>query len=510
MSTSAPTRILRQPTSHRLPPPVHPRIEVDTSRLRLTSPFEEEGSSMGAVGFELTVFGLEHVSPDSARDHLICILDELRNQYDFPPVNVCKGDASSTLDYAYITLSSSVASPRPDILEDLRIILNALPNIRAIWRVCNGPDCTRRIVFSFSTDSEAHSMLTLLREWFGARHFAIMAEQITHPPSGSQTRISFDLFQESDVEQVLRTPPFLRGRTLCPGRPRYIIPKYGGEVAIDGIAGIGNIEGLNHHIQREFGQNAIAYSRIELEDDVYCVIFKDWTTTQDFLKKTQHDLPAEWFMYGATVGKPTLLFSFNMQEGPPNPITRPVSIESPVQVQFDAFRNEALQLISTLNAALNRISLAEERQERNSQKLTEMIMVQLLIGDLNSDLLSRENEVQRLTDRYDRCQEQLCSLPRSSSDAHQRLTSSMQDINERRQVVSKEVENLRSEVRAIRHKLLSASQLTLPSSTSTGTPPSLIRQCSFSSEGDQHDAPRPFKDNSVMRYGLKSPSPVLG
>ncbi|KIM51179.1 hypothetical protein SCLCIDRAFT_668817 [Scleroderma citrinum Foug A] len=515
MSTSSPTPVLCQPTSYQLPPPpIRPKIEVDPSRLRPTSPFEEEDSLMGTVGLELTVFGLEHVSPDSARDHLMRILNELRNQYEFPPVNVRKADASSTLDYAYITLSSSVTSPRPDILEDLRLILNTLPNIYAIWRVCSGRDRTRRVFFSFSTDGEARSMLTPLREWFGARRFAIMAERITHPPSDSQTRISFDLFRESDVEQVLQTPPFLRGSTLCPGRPRYIIPKYGGEVAIGGIAGLGNLEScLNHHIQRDFGQDAIAYSRIELEDDVYCVIFKDWTTTQDFLKKTQDGLPAGWFTYGATIGKPTLLFSFNTQEAPPNPITRPAStasIESPVQVQFDAFRNEALQFTSTLNAALDRISLVEERQERNNQKLSRMIAAQFLIGDLNSDLLSHENEVHRLNDRYDRCQEQLCSLSGSSSDAHQQLTSSMQVINERRQVVSKEVESLRSEVRAIRHKLLSDSQLTLPSPTSTVTSSSLIRQHSPSSEGDQLATPWPFKDNGLMCNGLKSPSPVLG
>ncbi|KAI5980617.1 hypothetical protein EDD15DRAFT_2381988 [Pisolithus albus] len=220
MATSRPTPILAQPSSyHPPPPPARPTISYGNRDRLSPSLADEESSPMGTVGFELTVFGLDHQNPDSARDHLVRVLNDLRNRHTFPPVNVRRGDATSTLDYAFISLSSSISGPRPDLLEDLRLLLNTLPDLRA----------TRRLFFAFPNDNEAQSMLEPLREWFRARHMPIMAERTTHPPSTSQTRISFDLFNANDVDRAMREPPFIRGRTLRPGRPRFVVPLYGGE-----------------------------------------------------------------------------------------------------------------------------------------------------------------------------------------------------------------------------------------------------------------------------------------
>ncbi|KAI5980770.1 hypothetical protein EDD15DRAFT_2381295 [Pisolithus albus] len=204
MATSRPTPILAQPSSYH--PPARPTICYGNRDRLSPSLADEESSPMGTVGFELTVFGLDHQNPDSARDHLgRCHFNSRLRLY---------------LPFLIHIWSSS---------EDLRLLLNTLPDLRATWRLCNGPDRTRRLFFAFPNDNEAQSMLEPLREWFRARHMPIMAERTTHPPSTSQTRISFDLFNANDVDRAMREPPFIRGRTLRPGRPRFVVPLYGGE-----------------------------------------------------------------------------------------------------------------------------------------------------------------------------------------------------------------------------------------------------------------------------------------
>ncbi|KAI5992440.1 hypothetical protein EDD15DRAFT_2197022 [Pisolithus albus] len=474
MATSRPTPILAQPSSyHPPPPPSRPRISYG-SRDRLSPSLpDEESSPMGTVGFELTVFGLDHQNPDSARDHLVRVLNDLRNRHSFPPVNVRRGDATSSLDYAFISLSSSVPGPRPDLLEDLRLLLNTLPDLQATWRLCNGPDRTCRLFFAFPTDNEAQSMLNPLREWLRARHISIMAERTTHPPSTSQTRISFDLFNGDDVDRILREPPFIRGRTLRPGRPRFVVPLYGGEVAIGGIAGLGNVESsLNSHLRQRYGHDVIIGSRVELEDDVYCAVLKDWSFTQAFLHDNQNGLPADWFLYGVSVGKPTLLFSFNTQGAPPNPISRPMSLsasENVIQPQLDYFRSEFGHFTSTLNTMFDRISQAEQHLEQNNQSLLGMMSAQYLLGDYHMNLLLLTNEHDRLNIQCDRYHDQLATNP--DPPTHQRLQSALENLDNRRSVVAAEIEQARREIQAIRLSLATHDHLALPTSPSSTISP---------------------------------------
>ncbi|KAI5980745.1 hypothetical protein EDD15DRAFT_2205321 [Pisolithus albus] len=343
MATSRPTPILAQPSSYR--PPARPTISYGNRDRLSPSLADEESSPMGTVGFELTVFGLDHQNPDSARDHL-----------------------------------------------DLRLLLNTLPDLRATWRLCNGPDRTRRLFFAFPNDNEAQSMLEPLREWFRARHMPIMAERTTHPPSTSQTRISFDLFNANDVDRAMRE------------HPRFVVPLYGGEVAIGGIAGLGNSGG----------------------------------TTQAFLHDNQNGLPTDWFLYGVSVGKPTLLFSFNTQGAPPNPVSRPVPFpasENVIQPQLDYFRSEFGHFTSTLNTMFDRISQAEQRLEQ-----------------ITSDPSTR-----------------------------QRLQAALESADNRRSVVVAEIEQIRRETQAIRLSLAAHDHSALPLLPTPTTSPPAVSSLAVSS-----------------------------
>ncbi|KAI6039092.1 hypothetical protein EDC04DRAFT_2603439 [Pisolithus marmoratus] len=484
---------------------------------------------MGTVGFELTVFGLDHQNPDSARDHLVHVLNDLRKQHTFPPVNIRRGDATSALDYAFISLSSSVAGPRLDLLEDLRLLLNTLPDMRAAWRLCNGPDRTCHVFFTFPSDDEAQSMLNPLREWFRARHMSIMAERSTHPLSTSQTRISFDLFNGDDVDRILREPPFLRGHTLCPGHPRFVVPLYGGEVAIGGIAGLGNVESsLNSHLHQRYGHDIIVGSRVELEDDVYCAILRDWSSTQAFLHDNQNGLPTDWFLYGVSIGKPTLLFSFNTQGAPPNPISCPMPFPTPenvIQPQLDYFRSEFGQFMSTLNTMFDRISQAEQCLEQNNQTLLGMMSAQYLLSDYRMNLLLLTNEQDRLNAQCDRYQDQLAAT--SDLPTCQHLQAALGSANDRRSVVAAEIEQVRKETQAVRLSLAAHNRLALPISPSpvlsppavsasdvlsSSAPPShasRIRSCSPDDVAESRGMPRPrLQSVSDSRWASPGSGPV--
>ncbi|KAI5994864.1 hypothetical protein EDC04DRAFT_2910425 [Pisolithus marmoratus] len=459
MATSRSTPILTQPSSyHPPPPPARPKISYGNRDRFSPSLADEESSPMGTVGFELTVFGLDHQNPDSARDHLVRVLNDLRNQHTFPPVNVRRGDATSALDYAFISLSSSVSGPRPDLLEDLRLLLNTLPDLRATWRLCNGPDRTRRVFFAFPSDGEAQSMLNPLREWFRAQRMSIMAERTTHPPSTSQTRLSFDLFNGDD----------------------------------------------------RYGHDVIVGSWVELEDDVYCAVLRDWPSTQAFLHDNQNGLPTDWFLYGVSIGKPTLLFSFNTQGAPPNLVSRPMPFstsENVIQPQLDYFRSEFGQFTSTLNTMFDRISQAEQRLEQNNQTLLGMMSAQYLLSDYRMNLLLLTNEQDRLNAQCDRYQDQLAAT--SDLPTRQHLQAALGCANDRRSIVTAEIEQVRKETQAMHLSLAAHDHLALPISPSpvlspppvstsdappSSTPPShpsRVRSCSPDDVGESRGMPRP-------------------
>ncbi|KAI6020505.1 hypothetical protein EDC04DRAFT_2901745 [Pisolithus marmoratus] len=512
MATSRSTPILTQPSSyHPPPPPARPKISYGNRDRFSPSLADEESSPMGTVGFELTVFGLDHQNPDLACDHLVRVLNDLRNQHTFPPVNVWRGDATSALDYAFISLSSSVSGPCPDLLEDLRLLLNTLPDLQATWRLCNGPDHTCCVFFAFPSDGEAQSMLNPLREWFRAQRMSIMAEWTTHPLSTSQTCLSFDLFNSDDVDHIMREPPFLRGCTLCPGRPHFVILLYGGEVTIGGIAGLGNVESsLNSHLRQRYRHDVIVGSRVELEDDVYCAMLRDWPSTQAFLHNNQNGLPTDWFLYGVSIAKPTLLFSFNTQGAPPNPVSHPMPFSTSknvIQPQLDYFHSEFGQFTSTLNTMFDHISLAEQHLEQNNQTLLGMMSAQYLLSDYHMNLLLLTNEQDHLNAQCDRYQDQLAAT--SDLPTRQHLQAALGCANDCRSIVAAEIEQVRKETQAVRLSLAAHDCLALPISPSPilspppvstldalpsstlPSHPSHVRSCSPDDVGESRGMPRP-------------------
>ncbi|KAI6032456.1 hypothetical protein EDC04DRAFT_2898177 [Pisolithus marmoratus] len=315
-----------------------------------------------------------------------------------------------------------------------------------------------------------------------------MVERTTHPPSSSQMCISFDLFDGNDVDHIMREPPFIHGRTLCPGCPRFVVPLYGREVAIGGIAGLGNVESsLNSHLHQHYGHDIIVGSRVELDDNIYCMVLKDWPTMQAFLHENQNGLPTEWFLYGVSVGKPTLLFSFNTQGAPPNLVSRPMAFSTPdssIQPQFDFFHTEFSHFMSTLNTMFECISHAEQCLEQNNQMLLGMMSAQCLLGNYRMNLLLLTNEQDHLTAQHDHYQDQLLASPDSAS--HQHLFGALKEVDDHHSAVALEIEQVHMEMQAICLSLTTHDHLALPS-----VPPHIVSTSPLPSPVLPSSAPSP-------------------
>ena len=96
-------------------------------------------------------------------------------------------------------------------------------------------------------------------------------------------RVTFDLLDCGSVESLFKTPPIIDHQTLYPSVPRFIQPIYVLEVAILGIKDVLRVASVIDRYIRSIYGNIIASSRIALNGDAYCVVFKTWAQTSRFL-----------------------------------------------------------------------------------------------------------------------------------------------------------------------------------------------------------------------------------
>ena len=102
------------------------------------------------TGVELTVSGLPFTSISSAADHLNQTIQELvANGTPMPELQVVSPSTRQPLDFVYVSLSGPLKeNPRPDILEEVRVRLDALEGLEARWKVSSGrSDKTRQAYF---------------------------------------------------------------------------------------------------------------------------------------------------------------------------------------------------------------------------------------------------------------------------------------------------------------------------------------------------------------------------
>ena len=127
-----------------------PYTPFPVSGERSETPPPDFNPSHPFTGVELTVLGLPFTTITSAADHLNQTLQDIVSDgTPMPDLQVVSPSARQPLDFVYVSLSGPLKeNPRPDILEQVRVRLDAIDGLEARWKVSSGrSDKTRQAYF---------------------------------------------------------------------------------------------------------------------------------------------------------------------------------------------------------------------------------------------------------------------------------------------------------------------------------------------------------------------------
>src|SRR6266702_8218153 len=102
------------------------------------------------TGVELIVSGLPFTSTTSAAEHLNQIIRKIESDgTPLPELQIVSPSTRQPLDFVYVSLSGALKeNPRPDILENMRLLLDSTDGLEAQWKVASGrSDKTRQAYF---------------------------------------------------------------------------------------------------------------------------------------------------------------------------------------------------------------------------------------------------------------------------------------------------------------------------------------------------------------------------
>lgn len=270
------------------------------------------------TGVELIVSGLRRTSLTSATEHLNSLLAEQRTRgTHIPPVTIVSPANQRPLDFVYLSLAGEFREqPRPDILDDLRQIVDSFDGITALWKTAAGnTDKTRQLSFLADEFLNATQLKSRLEAIFTSHAYTFQTGYI---PNNSD-RIVFAFTKRESVLRLLQQPPVIDGRSYLPVTPRYIQPLYGLEIAINGISDIGGAKvRIDRHLEAHYGGHpndpVVRHSRLELGGSVYCCILRTPAITSRFLSDP-------WDLFnddmGFNVSRPVYLYVLN-SKGVPN------------------------------------------------------------------------------------------------------------------------------------------------------------------------------------------------
>ncbi|KAF5376641.1 hypothetical protein D9615_007876 [Tricholomella constricta] len=360
------------------------------------------------TGLELTVSGLDRTGPQSAIDHLKKIISNLNDQgQDLPDLQVTPGSyrtAQDCLDYATVSLSGPLkSSPRPDILEFVRKILDGVDGITALWRIQHGPDKSRQLAFTTKNKQDAATLKDKLDNIFRHQHLDVQATTIAKTGS----RITYTFTSRRSVENLTANKPVIENRPggdtiiLTPIVPRYVQPVYGLEVAVTNVGGYPQAQVIiDAYIKSKYGTDAWRSSRLELDGTVYSAILRDPNVTTSFLTDPFEAFPDVNESFKPN--KPDYLYNLNTASLPTITSSfRSVNEESPfVRQQLDGL---AIQ-VQTLTHALNKITLDHHdlveamrtAQDRYTNMFTNTVIFQMKLSQqllAQSDLSSLRNSL---------------------------------------------------------------------------------------------------------------------
>ena len=128
------------------------------------------------TSLELIVSGLPCTTLTASHDRLQQIIWEIRDQgQNVPLLDIVSPATTNPLDYVWVSLAEPLKEiPRPDILENVRTLLDQVPKLHAAWKVsASRMDKSRQLYFQAGNDVNLTSLKSKLDNIFQLKHLDI-------------------------------------------------------------------------------------------------------------------------------------------------------------------------------------------------------------------------------------------------------------------------------------------------------------------------------------------------
>ncbi|KAF8955265.1 hypothetical protein BDZ97DRAFT_1858763 [Flammula alnicola] len=239
------------------------------------------------TGVELIVSGLRRTSLTSAAENLTEIIENLRGDGTIiPNLQIVSPSNVHQLDFVFVSLTGELRENlRPDILENIRVILENINGLEARWKISTGKfDKTRQIYFEASDDVNPIVLKTDIDNMLRTHGHEVQASYI---PRDTQ-RIFYHLVNHESVASLLAVPLVIDGRSYVPHYSRFIQPTFGLEIAINGVGDIPQARSvIDAYLERNYRDDSdepvVRSSRTELDGSVYCAVLRNPAITSRFL-----------------------------------------------------------------------------------------------------------------------------------------------------------------------------------------------------------------------------------
>jgi hypothetical protein len=182
------------------------------------SPPPDPDLSETFTGLELIVSGLRRTSLTSATDHLNTLLaEQCAHDTYIPLVTIVSPTTQRPLDFIYLSLAGEFREhPWPDVLDDLRQVVDAFDGITALWKTAAGnTDKTQQLSFLSDEFLTATQLKTRLEAIFTSHAYIVQAAYI---PNNSDC-IVFAFTKREFVLRLLQQPLVIDGRSYTPITP---------------------------------------------------------------------------------------------------------------------------------------------------------------------------------------------------------------------------------------------------------------------------------------------------
>ena len=331
-----------------------PYTPFPVSGERSETPPPDFNPSHPFTGVELTVSGLPFTTITSAADHLNQTLQDIVSDgTPMPDLQVVSPSARQPLDFVYVSLSGPLKeNPRPDILEQVRVRLDAIDGLEARWKVSSGrSDKTRQAYFEVEESLNPLHVKTRIDNILRQNHHEFQSSYIPNDTS----RIFYHFLRRESITALTDSPIRIDGRSYIPRRSRYIQPLFGLEVAINGVGDAQSAKSMiDAYLQRQYGTTSaepvVRRSRVELDGSVYCVILSTPQLTQSFLR----DPFLLFENSGIHPSPPQYLYLLNSNGIPPvsfnNRFASPITIDPSAQRQLDSLSAQCEAMAATVRS----------------------------------------------------------------------------------------------------------------------------------------------------------------